>query len=166
MNLKEFFLIGIPLVFLVLFLKGFLQSFFLAPVGNPFLGIALIFLSYRKVNVGLWIYLLFLGFISGIEINQEISNVGYFFLMGVVFYWFKGYLNLNNIKSKLLVWVINLLAFFVTKLFLFLLTVPFSFTFSFWAHQIQELLHFFVVTLVWVLGFEFFLKDLLIRKDE
>ncbi|WP_022854607.1 hypothetical protein [Thermodesulfobacterium thermophilum] len=166
MNLKEFFFIGIPLVFLVLFLKGFLQSFFLAPVGNPFLSIALIFLSYRNVNVWLWIYLLVLGFISGIETNQEIFNLGYFFLMGVVFYWFKGYLNLNNIRNKLFFWGINLLVFFIIKLFLFLLTVPFSFTFSFWAHQIQELFHFFVVTLVWILGFEFFLKDLLIRKDE
>ena len=166
MNLIEFFFIGIPLVFVVFFLKGFLQSFFLTPVGNPFLSIALIFLSYRNVNVWLWVYLLILGFISGIETNQEILNVAVFFLMGLVFDWFKGYLNLNNIRNKLFFWGINLLAFFIIKLFLFLWTVPFTFAFSFWAHQIQKLFHFFVVTLGWTLGLEFFLKDLLIRKDE
>ncbi|QER42365.1 hypothetical protein F1847_06260 [Thermodesulfobacterium sp. TA1] len=166
MNFKEFLGIGVLLAFLVLFLKGFLQSFFLSPLGNPFLAIALVFLSYRKVNLWLWVYLLFLGFISGIETNQEVLTLGYFLILGIFFDWVKGYLDLNSFRIKFFFWGANLLFFFAIKLFLLLWTVHFSFALSFWVFQVKKLIHFTLFTLFWAFGIDFFLKNWLVKKEE
>lgn len=161
MNLREFFLFFIPTLLFLIFIKGFLQNLFLIPMGDAYLALALVVLTHKHPNFLVYLYILILGVVDGLDKRLEILTGLFFLLLGMVSAHLRRYISFEHIKTKLLFWSLSLLGFLMLRLTIFFSEVFFIFSVSFIVSLILKILQFLVFSFLWLLLF-----DIILRKQK
>lgn len=157
MNLKEFLLFFIPILIFLIFIKGFLQNLLLIPLGDAYLALALAVLTHKHPNLIVYLYILILGVIDGLDKGLEILSVIFFLLLGMVSAHLRKYISFEHIKTKLLFWSLSLLGFLILRLTIFFSEVYFIFSVNFVMSLILKISQFLVFSFLWLLLFDIIL---------
>lgn len=154
MNLREFFLFFIPILLFLIFIKGFLQNLFLIPMGEAYLALALVVLTHKHPNFLVYLYILILGVINGLDQGLEILTGLFFLLLGMIGAHLRRYVSFEHIKTKLLFWSLSLLGFLMLRLTIFFSEVYFILSVNFIVSLVLKTLQFLVFSFLWVLLFD------------
>lgn len=158
MNLREFFVFFIPILLLLIFIKGFLQNLFLIPMGEAYLALALVILTHKHPNLLVYIYILILGVIDGLNKGLEILTGLFFLLLGMLSAHLRKYVSFEHIKTKLLFWSLSLLGFLMLRLTIFFSEVYLIFSVNFMMSLLSKTFQFLIFSFLWLLLFDIILS--------
>ncbi|MCS7278449.1 MAG: hypothetical protein NZ530_00120 [Thermodesulfobacteriaceae bacterium] len=151
MGIKFSFYVLLPLLLWLFFIKileGTLFSFYL---GDPFLALALVILSFKIFSFWVFLSLFFLGVFKGILLIGEIFWGVIFVLLGLAWEKFEKYFKLEGFKLKLILWSISIFLITLVNLFFFIYRLKIKINLELISSLILKFLVYFGLTYGWTL---------------